>query len=412
MQKIFFSVVAVTTVSLFVSCKKETVVPGITKTIQLPANGDAVINASNTFAFKFFKAAVKRDGITPNKLISPLSIYLALAMVYNGADNATRDSITNVLALTGLTINDLNNTCQALMEQLSGEDNKVQLSIANSLWYNKNAQPLSPFVNTTKSYYLAGCQPLDFGDAASVKVINDWISEHTGNKIQNVLQSISPDDLLYLVNAIYFNGAWKNGFDAKRTTTGNFQLQYGTKVSVPFMNQLITTKVYSDNSMQLIELPYGGGNSYSMYIAMPADQQQTVNEFAGSLNQTTLPHMIDQMDSAQVQLALPSWEYTYSVGDMKPILSDLGMGIAFSDAADFSKMFTIPSTISKAIHKAFIKVNEQGTIAAAVTVIGFSNTSISLPLKITVDHPFVYLIVEKQTGSVLFMGTVDNPALH
>lgn len=413
MQKtILKSIAAISLAILFFSCKKESVAPAFTKTIQLPTNGDAVVNASNGFAFNFFKKTLEQDTATANQLVSPLSIYLALSMVYNGAANTTKDAIEKVLQLQGISIQDLNNTCQALMQQLPEEDSRVKLSIANSLWYKKQAQPLTPFINTAQQNYLAGTQALDFADPASVDIINNWISEHTGNKINKILQSIAPEDLMYLINAIYFKGGWQHVFDASKTSNGYFYLKDGNTVNVPFMNQELTTNYYADNTMRLMELSYGGGKSYSMYIAMPANQGQSLNDFAASIDKTSLANAINQMDSTQIDLALPAWEYAYNVTAMQNILTDLGMEIAFTESADFTNIYPGNAHITKAMHKAYIKVNEEGTEAAAVTVIGIGDTAFTPGVKVTVDHPFVYLIVEKQTGTVLFMGKVGNPAVH
>ncbi len=414
MQKIILNSFTATALAiLFFSCKKEeTVTPGFTKTIQLPTNGDAVVNASNSFAFNFFKKTLEQDTATANQLVSPLSIYLALSMVYNGAANTTKDAIEKVLQLQGISIQDLNNTCQALMQQLPEEDSRVKLSIANSLWYKKQVQPLTPFINTAQQYYLAGSQALDFADPASVDIINNWISEHTGNKINKILQSIAPEDLMYLINAIYFKGGWQHAFDARKTNNGNFYLKDGNTVNVPFMNQELSTNYFANNTMRLIELSYGSGKSYSMYIAIPANQGQSLNDFAASIDKTSIADAINQMDSTQIDLALPAWEYAYNVTAMQNILTDLGMGIAFTESADFTNIYPGNAQITKAMHKAYIKVNEEGTEAAAVTVIGAGVTNVQLPVKIKADHPFVYLIVEKQTGTVMFMGKVGNPAVH
>lgn len=386
-----------------------------TQTIVLPTNGAAVINANNQFAFDFLRATLSQDTSNNNKLISPLSIYLALSMVYNGADNATKDSIVNTLQMSGIDIVSLNAICQSLLSQFPQEDNKVQLSIANSIWYRQNSyQPFPSFLNTVQSNYDASVRPLNFDDPSAVNTINNWVAQKTNNKIPTIIQSISSDDLMYLINAIYFNGAWKNSFKTSDTYNDIFNLQDGTTQSVPFMKQQLTTKMYYDSSFTMIELPYGGGNSFSMYVLEPLHPQEPISTFASSLNENILSSAISNMDSSIVQLEIPKWEYSYELEDMRPELSMMGMGIAFGSNANFSKIYDpsqVKVYISKAIHKAYIKVNEEGTEAAAVTVIGITYTTLPAPPPIfKLDHPFVYSIVEKQTGAILFLGIVNDPA--
>lgn len=398
------------------SCTKTNPIPDEhTQTIVLPANGAAVINANNQFAFDFFRATLEQDPENTNKLISPLSIYLALSMVYNGADNATKDSIAKTLELSGIDIVTLNSVCQSLLSQFPKEDNKVQLSIANSIWYKQTSyQPFPSFLNTVQNNYDASVRPLNFDDPSAVNTINNWAAQKTNNKISNIIQSISPDDLMYLINAIYFNGAWKYAFKTSDTYNDIFNLQDGSTKSVPFMKRQLNVNMFADSSFTMIELPYGGGKSFSMYILKPADANESLSKFASSLNENILSNTISKMDSAIVQLEIPKWEYSYELEDMSPELSMLGMGIAFGGNADFSKIYDpsqVQVHISKAIHKAYIKVNEEGTKAAAVTAIGITITAMPLPPPVfKLDHPFLYSIVEKQTGAVLFLGIVNDPA--
>lgn len=413
MRKLFFFVFAAIGVSTIVtSCNKEDQPPADnTKTIVLPALGNAVVNASNAFAFNMLHAVCGQDPASSNKLISPLSIYLALSMVYNGAAHATKDSIAQTLQLAGIDINDLNAVCNALITQLPGEDNRVQLAIANSLWYNQNSyQPLPSFLTTVQNSYVATMQPLDFSNGSSVNTINKWVADNTNNKIPKVMDALSADDMMYLVNAIYFNGAWKTRFSASGTHNDAFHVEGGGMKMVPFMEDKLITRFYANDQFSIAELPYGGGSSYSMFVVLPK-QEQSMLTFAAQMNETVLADAIDKMDSAEVEIVLPKWEYSYDIPDMKPELSMLGMGNAFSKEADFSNMYNanqIKPYITKAVHKAYIKVNEEGTEAAAVTAIGVGTTSSSTNF-FKADHPFLYTIIEKQTGVVLFTGIINAP---
>ena len=415
MKKNFSLVFCLFLILLISSCAKNPSLPDQrTNIIILPPNGSSVIQASNQFAFDFFHATLQNDADKNNKLISPLSIYLALSMVYNGADNATKDSMEAALRLKGTDLKSLNDLCNTLITSLPDEDNKVHLAIANSIWYRQNSyQPFSSFLNIVQDNYLASISPLNFDDPGAVKTINNWVSDKTNQKIPSVFQSISPDDLVFLINAIYFNGSWKYAFNSSNTSNDQFYLADGTTKNVPFMKQKISTKMFADNSFKMIELPYGGGNSFSMYILQPLNVEESLESFALSLNENTLKGEINKMDSIPIDVQIPKWGYAYEIPNMKPELSKLGMGIAFSGLADFSKIYDpaqVKVYISKAIHKTYIKVNEAGTEAAAVTVIGigYTNSIPSLPV-FKLDHPFLYLIVEKQTGAVLFLGTVNDP---
>lgn len=403
-------------ISVFItSCNKPNpFVPDETKTVILPAGGPSVINANNKFALDFFRSTLAQDGEDNNKLISPLSIYLALSMVYNGADNGTKDSIAKVLNLSGIDINSLNDVCHTLTSLLPQEDNKVKLSIANSLWYRQNSyHPIPSFLNTVQNDYSASVNALKFGDPSAVKTINNWVAQKTNNKIPEIIKTISSDDLMYIINAIYFNGAWKYAFKTSDTHNDDFYLQNGSTKTVSFMKQKTTVKMYGDSLFSMIELPYGGGKGFSMYILKPVDQQQSLNTFSASLNENILSEAINKMDSAGIEIQMPKWEYSYKIEDMKPELGKLGMGIAFTSNADFSKLYDssqVSVYISKAIHKTYIKVNEEGTEAAAATAIGITFTSVSPSLPVfKLDHPFMYAIIEKQTGAILFLGMVNEP---
>ncbi|HVX26519.1 MAG TPA: serpin family protein [Parafilimonas sp.] len=417
MRKIIsFSSIVLLAGCAFASCKKDSTVPDVTKTIVLPSNGSSIVNANNVFGFNFLHSTLQFDNSNGNKLVSPLSIYMALSMVYNGAANATRDSIAKTLQLSGIDINDLNKVCNALITQLPSEDNKVKFSIANSIWYNKNSfQPLTSFLNTQQQFYNAETNALNFADPSSANTINNWVAEKTNQKIKSVIDATSPGDLMYLINAIYFNGAWKYAFKTSDTHADNFYLADGSSKSVSFMQQHLSVNYFSNDSFSLIELPYGGGNSYSMYIMLPKNNQQSISRFASTIDENSFTDGINKMDTVNINIYLPKWEYSYNIADMRPELAALGMGISFGDKADLSNMYNpaqVNPYITKAIHKTYIKVNEEGTEAAAVTSIAVGVTSVVPPPVLKIDHPFLYTIVEKQTGTILFTGIVNDPSLN
>lgn len=401
------------TCTTLLSCHKSNPnpTPANYEPLSLPANGTAVIDASNDFAIRMFRATLSIDAVDNNKLVSPLSIYTALSMVYNGAAGSTRDSMTHTLALNGIDIGMLNAVNKAMMEGLSHEDSKVQLSVANSIWYNTiQPKPLPSFLDSVNKNYHATIQGLNFGDPASAKTINSWVSQQTNNKITKIIDATSADDLMWLINAVYFNGAWKFVFKTSDTRNDLFHLSGGTTTSVAFMNQTATVPSYAAPGFNMIELPYGSGNAFCMDLLLPKDATRSIRDFALTLDRPALSKAVTGLDSNSFNIFLPKWEYRYNIDNMRPHLGMLGMDIAFGDAADFSNMYP-GAVISQAIHKTYIKVSEEGTEAAAVTAISFTITSaLPGPGTIKFDHPFVYLIREKQTGAILFMGIVADPS--
>lgn len=382
----------------------------IEKSISLPTDGPAIIADNDQFAFDFLRAALQTDQSAGNKLISPLSIYLALSMVYNGADNATRDSIQLALRSQNISIDDLNKTCQALIQGMPLADNEVHLSIANAIFYNQNIQPVPGFLSLIQQYYLAKMDSLNFNDPQSVNTINQWVASNTNQKITQVLSNISPSDLMYLINALYFKGSWEHGFDPKATSTKTFYPTPTTTVSTAFMALNTSLAYFQNDSLQMIQLPYGAGD-FNMYVLLPS-ANISLSAISSALNPPSFSSWQSQMGSRKVQLSFPKFSYSYAIADMRPALTLMGMGIAFGTGADFSGMYTIPVDITKAIHKTYIDVDEEGTEAAAVTVIGIEPTVAgpSEPIIINIDHPFIYIIQEKSSGAILFMGLMNDPS--
>jgi len=395
----------------FASCHKTLQGPGVDTPLDLPAGSSAVTDAANQFAINIFQQTLKTEQAGSNNLISPMSIFLALDMTYNGAARATADSMAATLQLSGVTLEQLNAVSHALLQQLPKEDSKVQLDIANSIWYrNSGPQPAADFLNTISQSYLGAAQALDFSNPSAVNTINSWVAKNTDNLIPKIINGIDPGEIMFLINAIYFNGSWMHGFDPGATQTAAFHLSNGNMVNVPFMNQQTTLDIYSDSALDLLELPYGTGKAFDMYLVLPRTNTP-INTFAATLNATTLNNAFSHLDSAKIDLSIPKWEYSYNIDNMEPELAALGMGIAFSNLADFTSMYPGGgASISRVVHKTYIQVSETGTKAAAVTAVGMTTTAYIQPLQLTFDHPFVYLIREKQTGMILFIGVVNDPS--
>lgn len=409
-MKIFYLFISAACVLLLNACTKSSpdIPPTITQ-INLPAHGDEIVEAENNFAAKFLNQVLHNNADNTNTFVSPLSVYLALAMVYNGADGETKDSIAKALEVEALDLNTFNETCKALIEQLPKEDNKVELNIANSIWYNQNnLQPLPPFVNTIQNNFKASIQPLVFENSSSVATINKWVNDNTHGKIKSIINSIDPNDLMYLINAVYFKGTWQYQFNKNSTVNAPFYVRGGSTVSVPFMNVSAPLSYYADSAFQMVELPYSTGEGFSMYVVMPFNSNN-INEFAASSVISNWKMLSTNLFNREVNVSLPKWTSAYSVEDLRPVLSSMGMGIAFGDNANLSKMYNSAVKVTKAVHKAYINVYEEGTEAAAVTSVDVGVTSVG-PVSLKIDHPFVYVIAEKQTGTILFTGVMYDPS--
>lgn len=396
---------------LAVSCNKNPA-PPVHQSFTLPENADQIIGAQNQFAFQLFKEVLKRDNSNANKLISPLSVYMALGMTYNGAAGKTRDAMQKALQLKNISTDLLNETHQQLIEGLPGEDSKVDINIANSIWYrNDKYQPLAAFLHITKNSYQAQIKNVDFRDNETLKQINNWVASATRQKIKKIIDKIDSTDLMFLINAIYFNGQWKYKFDKSETEAKTFHTITGD-VQTPFMTQKGTFRYGRNSVLQIIELPYGSGD-FNMYILLP-DESVSLKQLTSSLNVKVFNDYLSTLDSTALRLDIPKWKYRYTIKNMKPELADLGMRIAFSRQADFSDMYPREARayISRVIHKTYIEVDEKGTEAAAVTLVGMAYATSALPpqpLTVKVNRPFLYLITEKSSGSILFLGEVNNP---
>ena len=389
--------------------------PGADTPLNLPAGSSTITTGANQFAFNLFQNVLQTEPPGTNNLISPLSIYLALSMTYNGASSTTADSMAAAMDITGLPVGQLNAVCKAILQQMPKEDNKVQMLPANAIWYTKTGpQPGPAFVDSVTNEYLGIAQALDFSSPSAVNTINSWVAKNTENKIPAILNSLDAGTQMVLVNAIFFNGTWLNAFKTGDTQDAPFYFSNGSSVSVPFMNQQTTLRAYAGPTFTLAELPYGTGKAFDMYLVIPNSESLSINSFAASLTADSLASASAHLDSMTVRLTIPKWEYGYGIDNLKPELTQMGMGVAFSNAANFAAMYPgSPNvSISRVAHKTWIQVSESGTQAAAATVVEIGLTSVLSPPTIRADHPFVYVITEKQTGMILFMGILNDPSQH
>jgi len=344
-------------------------------------------------------------------MISPLSVSLALAMVFNGTEGNTKLQMEEMLHKTNLTSNDINTSYKELVSSLTSHDPKVELSISNAIYYRNNFNIKSNFITTDQNYYQAEVSGLDFSKTTeTLNTVNGWVNTKTKGKIEKIIEKVNPEDVMYLLNAIYFNGEWKHRFDPKETYDMSFIREGNSVIQVPTMYIDNPFNYFSNTDFQLLEMPYGSGK-YSMLFFLPVEGK-TTNDVISLLTSDHINEWISKMTEQKKKVFLPKFEFKFDKS-LVDQLKALGMTDAFEDGkADLSGISEDAKlVISEVMHKTYIKVDERGTEAAAVTGITVGVTSVG-PDQNTfrVDHPFVFAIREKDTNAILFIGKVMDPS--
>jgi len=400
---------------MFLGCStKETMLPEnepYSQKIYLTEKAKAIVGANNTFGFGLFNKINDETEMTDNIVISPLSASMALGMTMNGADGETRAAMENTLGFMDVTSEDINESYKNLIGALTTVDPNVTIEIPNSVWYSDVFSVLQEFVDINKDYFNAEVNPLDFSDQASVDVINNWVAESTHDKIKTILDQIDADAKMFLINAVYFNGTWKFEFDEQYTEPETFYLADGTTKQVDMMKQEATLSYCGNEVFVAVDLFYGSGN-FSMVVMLPK-ADYTTGDIISEMNNENWNNWMNSFSEANIQLSLPKFKLEYEKR-LNDALIEMGMAPAFDPySADFSKINPDdPLFIGFVRQKTYIDVNEEGTEAAAVTIVGMYTTSVpepSLPYFFTVNKPFVFAIKEKDTGAILFLGKVMEP---
>jgi serpin B len=370
-------------------------------------SSSSVVDANNRFALELYSQYKSQDG---NIFFSPYSISTALAMTYEGARGATADEMQSVLHFPTD-----NNTRRSGFAEIYSEINKknksYNLSTANALWAQKDYKFLDSYFNVVQTYYGGNVTNLDFaGDTENSRVtINNWVAEQTGDKIKDLLPQRSIDSFtrLVLTNAIYFKGNWATQFNQSNTDEEDFRVSTNNTVKVQMMHLEGETKFnYTEtNDTQILELPYQG-NELSMLILLPkGDNLQALEQ---SLTAENLSNWRAMLRERQVIISLPKFKFEkkyFMVGT----LQNMGMKKAFGPMADFSGMDgTRNLFISNVIHQAFVNVDEEGTEAVAATAVVVGFAAVQRPV-FTADHPFIFIIQQRDSGNILFMGRVLDP---
>ena len=363
-----------------------------------------MVNHSNEFAFNLFRTAQDEK---KSQILSPISITYALGMLNNGAGGETQEQINKVLGFGDTGADSINVFCYKMLKIAPTLDPLTKVMIANTIYMNKDYVLKQEFVEKANAFYNAKPETRDFHDGKTINVINQWASDHTEQMITEVLDedSFNPDAVSYLLNAIYFKGSWTSKFDKAETVSEIFEHAGPDKnlVMPPMMHQQASFDYGETADYQALRLPYGNG-SFVMTVLLPKAQTNAVPtvptaEAWQQLNQ--------RMHGQTVDVKLPRFETTTNI-DLKAIMTALGMPNAFDyQKADFSNFCNTPTYIGLMKQVAKIKLDEEGTEAAAVTVIGMDNGEMTGGPSIVTfhaNHPFLYVISEKQTGAVFFIG--------
>ena len=360
------------------------------------------VNRGNEFALNLFRTQAGMD----SKVVSPLSAAYLMGMLANGAEGNTYSEIMKTLGMEGIPVNTLNEAYKAIINTASRLDRQTSINIANCIAVNKRTELKTSYKNAVTEMYDADVENLDFASANALKAINGWCSKQTNGMIPKIVDKLDANALAVLMNAIYFNGKWEHKFDKNNTKLEAFRGYTRDIKRVQMMHQ--NAKLYyTDNDMlSAVNLPYGNG-AYSMTVILPKEGKST-EEVAQSLTAEAFEKLNRNMEQCETDLKLPRFSISTETQLNKPI-SELGAPLIFqSGKADFSKMSDTPMFISAMIQKAKIEVSEEGTKAAAVTA-GIM-TMAALPdreprhVAFHADHPFIYIITERNTGAIFFIG--------
>jgi serpin B len=310
------------------------------------------------------------------------------------------------LGFEGLTETEINESYQSLIKLLTNLDTHIDISIANSIWYRTGLPVLPDFIKTNQKYFSAQVQELDFQDPQAPAIINNWVSQKTKGLIPTIVDVIPDEIIMYLIDAVYFKGQWRVPFEKKNTQNNLFYNLDGSESSLPFMSQEMPLASLFDTNMTVLDIPYSD-SLYSMTILLP-EGDRSLETIIEDIYQGLWDQWIGQLSPHVIQLQLPKFEISYEK-KLNDNLSSLGMAIAFDPGqADLSRIADVSENIfiSEVQHKTYLKVDEEGTTAAAVTSVGAGTTSV--PPKIIVNHPFIVAIRENHSGTILFIGRITT----
>lgn len=408
-KTVLFSIVTLLMIScvslLLVSCESET---RYARNFVLTNEQKVMVENSNQFSLELFQKACESEAKGKNIFISPLSVSIALSMAANGADTETLDEMMDVLGFGGYDIQDVDEFYQILLQSITKLDNTSKFKIANAIWADDGISLLEDYKNACKKYFAATLETIDFSDVDyCIDHINQWGKQHTDGLIPKIVDEsiVTPDVAVMIANAIYFKSKWAKQFDKNDTQDKTFHNFDGTTSTVPMMSLKDNEfKVGYFDDARVLEMDYKGGK-YCMDIILP-NKNDEFDEFIRKLDGKKLGNYLENGNKEKVYIEIPKFELKYNIG-MAELLQDMGMERAFTPIADFSKMSDETLKIDKVNHSSYLSIDEEGTKAAAVTVISITKTS-ALESSFIVDHPFLLLIREKVQNNIVFIGKIEK----
>jgi serine protease inhibitor len=364
-----------------------------------------IAEGANAFAFDLLGEVTKALPPDSNAFLSPLSASMALGMTLNGAKGETYDAMRTALRLDGMAEAEINQGYRDLMTLLGGLDSQTEMRIANSIWGDATL-PIEPaFTEAGRAFFDAEVRTLDFGSPETPRVINDWVSGKTNGNIPELLEDVSPDEVMFLINAICFKGKWRNAFDAKDTRDGPFRGADGRDRGVPLMWQKGDLRYDETEDYQAVDLLYGNG-AFAMTVLLPKAGRTPAGVLSG-LDPESWNALAGRFAETKVTLTFPRFRLEYG-RRLNHDLEALGMEIAFGGNADFSRIADVGGLyVTRVDQKTFVEVNEEGTEAAAATAVGIGKISAPESVEMKVDRPFVFAIRERLSGAVVFLGVMN-----
>jgi serine protease inhibitor len=374
-----------------------------------------LVSAYNEFGFSMFRQLVLNAPPDTNIFISPMSISMALGMTLNGAAGATEEAMKTTLEFNGMDIAQMDACYRSVIDLLTNLDPDVVFEIANSIWHRPDLNPKPEFLDACETYFDSEVTALDFSRPDAPDIINAWVSDKTHAKIEEIIHGpIHPLTVMFLINAIYFLGDWTYQFDPDLTQDDWFNPEEGVKTPCRMMLQpgpqeFAEYTYLETEDFQAVDLPYGNG-LYSMTIVLPKDGVD-LDALIDGCDADTWADWMGGFHPEDGRIQIPKFEIEYE-DTLNTALINLGMGIAFGSGADFSRIAEDRDLfISSVRHKTYVKVDEAGTEAAAVTVVEIRETSQPESFEMRVDRPFVFAIREHHSGTVLFIGKMYDPGL-
>ncbi len=377
------------------------------KPIDLTEQQQKKANSDNDFGFKMFREISKLQG--DDIFFSPFILNMAMGLLYNGASGDTYQEMDEILNMAALPEEGFNAYYRTISQKLPEIDPTTEIAIANAIWYRDDIQPKEDFIETGKKYFDADVQALDFNNAKSAGIINEWCKSRTGGKIKNLRPVLYPDDRIILTNAIYFKSQWQKEkkFDKKKTKPDDFIKSDQTKSRVNMMEQITYLSYYVDPYLQCVEMPYGN-KAFSMVAILPPENED-MDQLIEYLSDVKWDQIVNGMKSQRVWLKMPRFRLECEL-TLSQSLRNRGMGSILN--GNFTNIADTDLFLSGIIQKTFVEVNEEGTEAGAAVASMIAGSIGGLPeepIPFFANRPFLFMIRERSTGVILFIGRIDDP---